>query len=334
MDPVSHALLGAVSAHALARPPRRTAALAGALGALVPDADVLIQSASDPLLTLEYHRHFTHALPMAPLVALAPALLLWLILRRRSAWRDLYVACLLGVLSASLLDTCTSYGVHLLWPFVEQRHAWSIVAVVDPVMTLVLAVGLGLALKQDVGRRSRLALLAVAAYLALGWVQNERVRIAVLEHAAARGHDVARLEVKPTLGNLILWRSIYRSGERYVVDAVRPGVSAGTQVYPGGIIERVDPVAAAAAVGADSVLGRDIVRFAQQSDGFLVRHPERPDVLGDVRYALLPDSLKPLWGIRVDATRPAAHAEFLTLREFGAAERDHFLALLMGSRRP
>lgn len=330
MDPVSHALLGAVSAYALARAPRRTAALAGALGALLPDADVLIRSSADPLLTLEYHRHFTHALPMAPLLALLPAVLLWLILRRRVPLRGLYGAALLGVVSASLLDACTSYGVHLLWPFVERRHAWSIVAVVDPVVTLVLAVGLVLALKRDAVRRSRVALAAVLAYLALGWVQNERVRLTVLDLAATRGHDVARLEVKPTLGNLVLWRSIYRSGERYVVDAVRPGLWAGTQVYPGGIVDRVDPAAAAAAVGADTVLGRDIVRFAQQSEGFLVRHPERPDVLGDVRYALLPDSLKPLWGIRVDATRTDAHAEFLTLREFGVPEREHFLALLQG----
>ena len=76
MDPFSHALLGAASGHAAARSHRKAAALAGAAGALLPDADVLVPSASDPLLALEYHRHFSHALVISPLVALIASALL------------------------------------------------------------------------------------------------------------------------------------------------------------------------------------------------------------------------------------------------------------------
>ena len=62
----------------------RVAALAGAIGGELPDADILLPFA-DPALPMEYHRHFTHALafiPVAGLLALLPFLV-------RARWRPL-----------------------------------------------------------------------------------------------------------------------------------------------------------------------------------------------------------------------------------------------------
>jgi len=43
---------------------------------LLADSDVLIHSSSDPLLTIEYHRHFTHSVFFVPIgVLLAAAVL-------------------------------------------------------------------------------------------------------------------------------------------------------------------------------------------------------------------------------------------------------------------
>ena len=76
MDPVSHAVLGAAAAQSTARTSRmRAVAVATAVGSLAPDLDVLIRSSGDPVLTLEYHRQFTHALLFVPLGALACAAL-------------------------------------------------------------------------------------------------------------------------------------------------------------------------------------------------------------------------------------------------------------------
>src|SRR5688572_20797701 len=68
MDIATHALLGAASALALRLPASqaRTAAFAGALGAMLPDADVFLESSQDPLLVIEYHRQFTHSFLIAP----------------------------------------------------------------------------------------------------------------------------------------------------------------------------------------------------------------------------------------------------------------------------
>ena len=87
---------------------------------LLPDADALIYSASDPLLQLEYHRHFSHALVFIPFGAALATLLLWPLLRHHIPLGALYRYALLGYGTGGLLDACTSYGTHLLWPFSHQ----------------------------------------------------------------------------------------------------------------------------------------------------------------------------------------------------------------------
>src|SRR5690606_32870462 len=137
-------------------------------------------------------------------------------------------------------------------------------------------------------------LAAAVLYLLLGLVQQERATELVRELAWQRGHVIERLEVKPTLGNNLLWRTLYESDGYFHVDAVRVGWFGARQVYPGTAIARVMP-GSLAGVRAGSVLDGDIRRFARLADGYLVRHPDRPEVLGDVRYAMLPHSVRPLW---------------------------------------
>lgn len=330
MDPLSHALLGAVAARSLTRGAARPAMLAGALAAMLPDADVLIRAADDPLLTLELHRQFSHALASAPLGALPVAALVgWRSGERR--FTTLYLAALAGFLSAILLDACTSYGTQLLWPFSTSRIAWSVIPVVEPVMTALLLAAALLGWRRGAAAPSRWLLAAAIAWLGAGAWQHARVEAVVRAEAAARGDAIDALTVKPTLGNLLLWRAVYRSGERYVVDAVRISAAGEARLYPGGTIARLDAAQAAPDIGA--MQGTDLERFAAVSEGYLVRHPEHPDVVGDIRYAMLPDSLSPLWGIRFDPARPDGHVELVTFRDLPAAGRAHLLAMLSGRSR-
>ena len=67
MDPLSQAVVGAiVPMNVSTKAKLRLAALCGMVGGLVPDLDIYIKSETDPLLYLEYHRHFTHALLSIP----------------------------------------------------------------------------------------------------------------------------------------------------------------------------------------------------------------------------------------------------------------------------
>jgi len=132
------------------------------------------------------------------------------------------------------------------------------------------------------------------------------------------------------MGNLLLWRSIYRSGDAYHVDAVRVGVGGAGRVYPGTTAPAFNLSRDMPGLAPASVLHRDILRFDFFSDGYLALHPEDPGLLGDVRYAMLPTSTRPLWGIRLDMQHPQAHAQFETSRQMSREEIDRFIGMLRG----
>jgi len=292
----------------------RAAAAAGFAAGLLADADTFIRSSGDPLLTLEFHRHFSHALVMIPVGALIASLALWPLLRRQLRWPRLYLYCLAGYAPSGLLDACTSYGTHLLWPFSDERIAWGIVAIVDPLFTLILLAGLAVAALRRRPRIAHLGVLVAAGYLALGALQQQRAEAALASAALARGHRPEAMLVKPTLGNLLLWRGLYRADGRLYADAVRAGLR--TSVHPG---ERA-PLAPAPASG-------DGARFAALTGGWLVRHPRHPARLGDARYAMLPTGLRPMWGIE---TGPDGRLRLEVDRSMSAGERRAFLDLLLG----
>ncbi len=330
MDLLTQGLLGAVSAQAGAR--RDEVRVAGAVGfgaALLADADALIRSSSDPLLYLEYHRHFTHSLFFVPAGALVAAVLLWPFLHRRLAFGRLYLFALLGYALAGFLDVCTSYGTHWLWPLVDGRLALNIISIVDPVFTVILVAALVLALGRAAAPAARMGLVVAGAYLLLGAVQHERAAAVAAQLAAQRGHEVERRLVKPTLGNLVLWRSVYQADGRLHVDGIRVGV-ADTRIYEGASVAVFDPGTAASPVPADSVQGEDIRRFEDFSEGYIYLDPARTHVVGDARYALLPDRLGPLWGIRLDPRAPHRHADYEVYRAMDAADRRRFIDMLLG----
>src|SRR5687767_3392838 len=166
VDPVTHVLLGGSLGYvAFGRRLGRTAALAGGLAAFAPDADIFIRSATDPLLAIEHHRGFTHALSFAP-VGAAVVAALWLVRpawRTRSRWLTLWSGCLVGYLSHSLLDAATSYGTQLLWPFSSHRTGWDLISIIDPLFSLILLAGLAWALTRQRPRAAAVALGVCAA---------------------------------------------------------------------------------------------------------------------------------------------------------------------------
>lgn len=330
MDILTQGLAGAVIASSIARPQQlRVAAAIGFFAGLLADADVLIRSSDDALLFLDYHRHFTHALLFVPIGGLIAALIAWPFARRRLAFPAIYLFALLGYFPSGLIDACTSYGTSLLWPFSDARVAWSVVSIVDPIFTLVLIAGLGLALARRSTLAVRSAIVLALLYLLFGLVQRERAEAAAHELALSRGHAIERIAVHPTLGNVLLWRSVYLAHGQFHIDGVRVGLLAPPIVYGGGSLPHLS-VGDLPEVKAGSVLARDIERFARFSDGFVARHPERPDVLGDVRYALLPNSTLPLWGIRFDPAQQDEHVAFMTFRQHDGAERRAFMDMLLG----
>lgn len=300
MDPVSHVALGASLAHVcFGARLGRSAALAGALAGLAPDADILISSATDPLLAVEHHRGFSHALAAVP-VGAALVASLWL---GSPTWRDgrrwlaLWSAAALSYLSHVLLDAATSYGTQLLWPFSNQRAGWDWIAIVDPVFTLPLIAGLALGLVRRGARPAVLALVFAGCYLLVGGVQHGRAVAAQRELARKRGHTPERVEVMPTLGNNVVWRALYVHQGRIHSDRIRVGWFSRPAIREGWSL----PLAGAADLTDEERSRnrrRSFERFAWFSDHWVARSPGDASVLADMRYSLGADAFDPIWGIR------------------------------------
>jgi len=329
MDIVTQGLIGATVAQAGARPNEvRLASLIGFCAPLLADADALIHSTEDPLLFLEFHRHFSHALLFIPFGALIASLLLWPFLRKHLAFKRVYLYALLGYATAGFLDACTSYGTHLLWPLNDERIAWSIISIFDPVFSLALIVAIIFGVIKYKPLAARFGLLFATAYLSLGVIQHERAEALAHLQAQQRGHITDRLIVKPTMGNLLLWRSVYETDGMYYVDAVRVGLADKGKVFTGNSVQAFDINRDLPQLTDQMMLYRDIKRFEFFSDNFLAWHPQRPNVLGDVRYAMLPTSIRPLWGIELPLESPNEHVSFGTYRTMSTSERKTFFAML------
>lgn len=331
MDLLTQGLLGAAVAQSGAQQKEiRLATGIGLFSGCLADADILIQSANDPLLNIEFHRHFTHSLIFIPLGALIAAVLLWPFLRQRLPFRRVVWFTLLGYCLSGVLDAFTSYGTHLLWPFTDARSAWNMIAVVDPVFTLILLVATLVAFKRYQATAARIGLVLAALYLSLGWIQGQRAQAVSQMLAAERGHTIERLLVKPTLGNLLLWRSIYQFDGQLQVDAIRVGILSEPKIYPGAAIKRFDPQHDTGTPPTASALAKDIARFTAFSDGWVAIRPEQPHVLVDVRYSNLPNTLTPLWGIEMNPAHPEQPAQYQVYRDTSKATRDQFIAMLLG----
>lgn len=331
MDLLTQGLLGAATAQSVSRRQElRTATVIGLLAGMAPDLDTLIRSSSDPLLFLDFHRYFTHALIFVPVIAALVTVVLTPWLGRRMGPRRVFLYALAGAAFAGVLDACTSYGTHLLWPFVDRAVAWRIVSIVDPVITVALVAGLALGLLRRRPTAAWIALALIAVYLGGGVLQQQRALDAARGLAEARGHRIERLIAKPTFANLLLWRSLYLSGGVLYADAVRLPPFARARVYEGESALLLSGDAAAAGDPLLARLGPALPRFARFADGLLVRHPDRPEMVGDARFSMLPTRLKPLWGITRTPEGDDHPAQFVTDRSMSAAERQQFVDMLLG----
>ena len=317
MDPITQISIGAAVAVAISpKDQTRLAAFLGAVAGGAPDLDVLIRSSADPLLSLQYHRHFTHALIMAPVIGFCIAVVFKLLLFRSTVPLKkfvLYAAA--GALTHGPIDACTSYGTLLYWPFSSHRESWDLISIIDPIFTLPLVALTLLAIRRGQPLFARIAVALCVTYLSFCGFQHMRAKEVAQEIAAESNHYPDVYSVRPSLANNLLWRTIYEFNGRYYVNAVWVVPGKEPVVYPGRSVNVFSTEDAADLALPDSVLGRDIERFRYFSQGYVYRHPNHENVLGDLRYAIYPDSTLPLWGIHFDLMETESHAEMEYFRD-------------------
>ena len=332
MDPITQASIGAAVAIAVSsREQARLAAIVGAVAGLAPDLDVLIRSSSDPLLSLQYHRHFSHALIIAPVIGVLIAVIFKLLLfRSKVPLKKFVLYATLGALTHGPIDACTSYGTSLYWPFSNHRESWDLISIIDPVFTLPLVVLAGLAFKVRRPFFAQFAFVLCLLYLVFCGIQRNKVTHIAEQLSLERRHQPERYSIRPSLGNSFLWRVIYEFEDRYYVDAVWVGLSTEQRIYKGHSVEKFTVENAADYVIPNSVLGKDIERFRFFSQGYLYQHPTNVQILGDLRYSVYPNSVMPLWGIQVDPAVKNTHAKLVYFRDFSKYPVDRLWKMIRG----
>ena len=331
MDPLSQGTVGAAFAQSVANKNNIfKIGFIGFLAGLTPDLDVLIKSSTDPILSLEYHRQFTHSLFFIPFGSLIFAILIFPLVKSSLSLKTVYFASLLGYSTHGLLDACTSYGTQLFWPFSNERVSWNNISIVDPLFTIPLLIFLGIATKTKKKIFSFFGIGWIIFYLSIGFVQYERALLAATKLASKRGHNAERLTLKPSFGNLILWKSIYKHKETFYVDAIRTAQSSTWCL--GETVRVFDYKYHLPDLDKESQQKKDIERFRWFSQDYLGYDKEKK-IVTDVRYSMIPNQIAPMWGLTIDEQRDVnEHATWWTSRNLDNSQLDLFIDMLKGKR--
>ncbi len=259
MEPVTHFLFGAVMGRAGLNRKTALATATLTLAAEAPDLDVLSRFGGSAF-GLNHHRGFTHSLLGIPLDAVVVVGFIYLIWRLRGRrirnpnlpprWGVLFAfACLAG-LSHLFLDFTNNYGVRPFWPFSERWYSWDLVFIVEPVLLVVLALGLitpGLfsLINEEVGGRRKdprglptgrlaaiLALFGVFACWGIRGYEHSRA-VAALESRTYQGADASRVSAYPYMTNPFHWYGIAETPSFFAtmdVDSLMPEVEPTSQM--------------------------------------------------------------------------------------------------------
>ena len=315
MDNVTHTLAGLALAEAGLNRKTAWATATLAIGANLPDVDVIARLAGSGVDGLAFRRGWTHGvlamLVLPPL--LAASVIAWSRARRRPPSQTgaapvrpgwLLVLAALGVWSHPLLDLVNTYGVRLLMPFSNRWFYGDTLFIVDPWVLVTLGAGVFVSRARadraarasgvrphdnapagGDGRRStrpaRIVLAACAAYV-LAMAASARVGRAVVDARSDSGRGprtmVAPLPVTPVRRAVV--RDLGSSYEIGVLSWGWPPRYSTRGLVPVG---RDAPGVAAAARtrdGAAFLSWSRFPRFAAERAGDSIRVR-----MSDVRYA-------------------------------------------------
>lgn len=305
MDGFTQGVIGAAAAQAFLSPRLgRWALLIGWGAGMLPDADLFLQSASDPLWSTVTHRGFTHSLIFIPFGAALATLPFMLSARLRARWRLVYLAALIGYATHAPLDALTTYGTQLFWPFADTRVAFDIIGIIDPIFTFALLGGVIWSAVKRRNRPARIGFAVAGVYLLFCGVQHQRGINAQDHLAQARGHQISYGRVLPTPGNAFLYRSIYRDANGVIhADALRLPLTSDPTYRYGGSARAFDPKAEGIVperARHPGLLTRDLDRYEWFTDGFWARSPDDPSFIGDMRITVDVAGFRSMWGIRIE----------------------------------
>ncbi len=207
MDPVSHVIFARTIVAAIDTPDRarfgRGSGLTACLAGLAPDIDcVLMPFGWD--IYLRVHEIGTHSLAGAAVLGCAAAALVHRF-ARGSRLRALAAAGVSGAISHLALDVLSGARLGLLWPFTEARTTLPLVAMAEPWLVALLAIGaMAMWLRRgQMTRTARAVLVAVLAFFCVkGVLYAQMLRVA---HVSVNGVQEQTAGVEARWGTLTQW---------------------------------------------------------------------------------------------------------------------------------
>ncbi len=267
------------------------------MGGVAPDLDLLIRSASDPLLSLVYHRQFTHALTFIPAGGLLVGLFLLLFPRFRRTPFIIILASIVGYATHGLLDACTSYGTVLFWPFSNQRVAWDVISIIDPFFTLPLLWGVIWTQVFDTRKGVMLGLLVALWVLLMNTVQHHRAYGEVEAYAKKQDITLTQIRVFPGLASSTHWRAASFEGNKLLLMGVSTPLFSEPKVAQPKAFPLFTKDKLPLWIRSNPSLVKDFEIFDWFTDGYLIEAKYKPLIIVDGRY-LINNPLRAFWGIK------------------------------------
>ncbi len=223
MDSITQIVLGAAVAEKTSgKTLGNKAMLYGAIFGTLPDLDVLSGFFLDDVDAVGFHRGISHSILLFLIVSPIFGWLIYKLEKQKSITFTNATSMVFWVLlTHSLLDSCTSWGVQLFWPS-EIRVALKSVAVVDFLYTLPLLLCLIMVVrlpKLSPHRRkwNNLGLIISSCYLILGIVLKIFAYAKFEKATLQQNVAYTEMSVKPGLLSLILWNAHGQNAQEYFI---------------------------------------------------------------------------------------------------------------------
>ena len=316
MDPLTQGIVATTAAQKISSPKKIViASIIGFLSGLAPDIDIFIRSNNDPLLFLEYHRQFTHSIFFIPIGGLICSLFFYYSFSKKFkfTFKETYAYSTIGYATHGIIDSFTTYGTQLLWPFTYERFAWNTVSVIDPLFTAPIFILCFFAVIKKNNKFAFYGIIWIFLYQFTGFIQKNRAENVINDFAIKKGHLINNIEAKPSFGNIIVWKVIYSDNTHFYVNAVKLGLTE--IIYPGEKIKKLDVKNDFKWLDTTSQQYKDLERFRWFSNDYLGKSKNHNNVIYDIRFSAIPNEVEGLWGIRLDKNKNNnEHIEYITNR--------------------
>jgi inner membrane protein len=212
MDSLTQIVLGAAVGEMIAGKKLGYKAMVwGGIAGTIPDLDILVNPWLDMVQQLSFHRSITHSFLFAFVASPILGYLMWRIYRNEKATYIQWILIFfLGFTTHAILDSFTTWGTQLFWPFSRYGIAFYNIFVIDPFYTIPFMICLLAAAfysRKSTTRRvlNYTGIGISSAYILFSFYAKSQADQAFETNMKEQGISYSSFISKPTPFNTLLW---------------------------------------------------------------------------------------------------------------------------------